>query len=305
MGYLDRYRKRAALHGTTYREVMMNQEVEVFERDFTDILGWRMAQLNEQENMDVVIQSTTNNLTKSALLRPSDLERVGSGSYLTFDDETWIIRSINKSRLSPVAELYLCNQLINFPHAEKGVPCYANSTSFGTKGLTDTDKFYELDSKTRIYIQRNELTETLTLGYRFMLSHRYVYQITEIDDMVYPGMYIVTCKMVELCDMDNPELNLAYNGNPLKEPKPEPIPLQLVGEPQVKRGSTHIYEIVGAVGGEWSLDNPQLATLYPLDETHVEVRFHSKSDWVELKFVTRHQEDLIEVMEASLDILIC
>ena len=118
MGYLDHYRKRAALHGTTYREVMMNQEVEVFERDFTDILGWRMAQLNEQENMDVVIQSTTNNLTKSALLRPSDLERVRSGSYLTFDDETWIIRSINKSRLSPVAELYLCNQLINFPHAE-------------------------------------------------------------------------------------------------------------------------------------------------------------------------------------------
>lgn len=304
MSYLDRYRKRVGQHGTTHKEQMMNEEKEWLEEGFNDVLGHVDAFLNKEEPIDLVIQSTTNNLTKSAMLRPSDIERVGSGAYLSFDGDTWIVRSTNKSRLSPIAELYLCNQVINFPNMEEGVPCYANSTSFGTKGIADTDKFYELDSKTRLYIQRNEITEKLYLGYRFMLAHRNVYEITEIDDMVYPGLYIVTCKLVELCDMDDTENNLAYNGIPL-QPEDKPIiPLEIVGEEQVKRRSIHTYQILGAEGGEWSIDNPSLADLVVLDNQTVELHFKSKADWVELKFTTRHQEELMDVYEASLDILI-
>ena len=305
MSYINRYRKRVGQHGTSYKEIALNQQREELEYEFKNIYGHVEAVLNELEPIDLVIQSTTNNFTKSAMLRPSE-KRVSSGAYLKFDDDFWIVRSLNKSRLSPVAELYYCNQRINFPNLKEAVPCYANSTTFGTKGVTDTDKFYELDSKTRLYIQDNEITKQLKLGYRFMFNHRAVYEITEIESTIYNGLLIITSKLVQLCEMDDLENNLAYNGVPL-QPEIEntpPTPLQIVGEEVVKRRSVHRYQVIGATNGRWELDNPSLADLVVIDNGTVELQFKAKSDWLELRFTQRRQEEPIEVSVASLEILI-
>lgn len=304
MSYLDRYRKRVSQHGTSYKEIALNQEREDLEANFTTILGHVEAQLNQKDSVDLVLQSTTNFFTKSAMLRPSDVNRVKSGDYLMFDDEFWLTLTVNKTRLSPVAELYFCNQRLCFPHVPEGVPCYASSTSFGTKGIANIDKFYELDSKTRLYVQKNEITNQLYLGYRFMFEHQQVYEITEIERAIYSGVYVITCRMVELCDMDDTKNNLAYNKRPLECPEPPKQSLEILGSTTVKRKTSEIYRIAGAVAGEWFIDNPKLADLIVLDDQSVELRFGSTSDWLTLTFASRRPEAPFEVEEATLDILI-
>ena len=303
MSYLDRYRKRVSQHGTTEYEQSVREEIHWLEQGFENIIGYVKGTLNKEKPFDLVVQSTTDHLTKTALIRPSDVPTIKTGDYLSFTDETWIVRSINKNRLSPVAELFLCNQTLNFPHCREGIPCYVNSTSFGTKGVVNTDKFQELDSKTRIYIQRNEVTNTLFLGCRLMLSHRHIFEITEMDDMVFPGMYIIACKMGHSCEMDDFENNIAYNeelnqGNSQPPVEVEKPTLQINGEMMVKRKSTHLYTLTYPVSGHWTLDQPSLADLTVVNDSQVELCFKTTPEWLTLTFTDLNQ------VSVSINILI-
>lgn len=265
--------------GATHKEATMTRDTAYLEQRFHQIYGHREAMLNEHSLEDVVIQSASNPLTCSGMLRPSST--VKSGDYLAFEGKTWIVRGINTLRLSPVAELYLCNQSFKLAGVENPILCYFNSATSTGQSLTTADKFYELDSKVTLYVQLNELTKCLTTGYRLIINRR-VYKITGINDSTYPSLLMVGCELTDKLEMDNIEEGLAYNGDTVPS---TPMDLNIFGEEKVKCGSIHRYELSQAVEGEWMVDNPKLAILTIVAPHMVEVEFLNKSDWVELTFI--------------------
>ena len=273
--------------GSSHKEATVKRDTAHLERRFNQIYGHREADLNGQSLEDVVIQSNTNPLLCSAMLRPSS--NVKSGDYLTFEEQTWIVRGINRLKLSPVAELYLCNQLFKLKGVEQPIVCYFNSSTVAGQSVTTSDKFYELDSKVTLYVQKNKHTEQLTTGYRLVINKR-VYKITGVNDLTYPSLLMIGCELTDVLEMDNIEEGIAYNQ--FKTPVIEN--LDIIGEGKVKRGSNHQYKLSHLVEGEWDIDNPHLANYTVTDTGVIELEFLKTSDWLELKFIPTDGEPIIK-----------
>ena len=301
MSYLKAYKRRVSKRGTTYLENSENQGREHLEREFTNIAGYNRAILNKDGEIDIIVESTQNSLNKYALLRPS--AELKNGDYLTFNKQTWIVRSTDYANLNPKSEIFLCNQKLTLKNPYIQIPCYINTTTYGTKGVVSAEKFYESDSKIKMYIQRNELTEGIKEGYRFILTNRYVYKVTGIEDVTYPGMFTITCEHEESLEMDDFANNLAYNdGDTVSKPATK---VEIVGETQIKKSSQYTYQLSNQdIMGEWSIDDETLATIEQVNGNEITLKTSKKSGWIELKFVARDSQEPIEVIETKLDIMI-
>lgn len=300
MSYLSHYKKRVSISGTNVKSARMKESRDETERNFEQMVGHVEARRNVGEPIDLVVESTANYLVCKGMLRYDAV--IHSGDYLTFNDQTWIVRGINRNLMNPQVELYFCNQKLNFPAYDEGVPCYVNNTTYGSKGtILAGDKFLELDAKTKIFIQRNVATETLYLGKRIMLGHRYVYRITEMDDTVYPGMFVITCQLDEKNIMDDFEHNLAYNEKdlPLVSPSTPSNELgEILGEGQLKRKTTQTYTLSNPLTGEWFVDGSDFVAVEATTPTSITLK-GIKNGWVTLSFQTTEGKTL------SFEILVC
>lgn len=301
MSYLNAYKRRVSKRGTTYLENSESYAKEHLEREFTNIAGYNKAVLNKDDETELVVQSTTSNLSKTIMFRPS--AKIKSGDYLTFNNNTWIVRSTDYEGLHPKSEVFLCNQKLTFKNPYSIFPCHVNTTTYGTKGLVSAEKFYESDSKIKLYIQRNKVTDKLKEGYRFILGNRYAYKITGIEDITYPGMFTITCEHDESLEMDDFENNLAYNENEIEAGQTPSV--EILGETQVKKSSLYHYQLsTPSIKGEWMIDDETLATIIDENEHQITLQTHKKSGWVELRFVTRDQQEPFEVIDTKLDIMV-
>jgi hypothetical protein len=103
---------------------------------------------------------------------------------------------------------------------EEGFPCYGFNSSYSSKGMIDSDVVYTLDSRNKIYVQKNKYTVKLFekhRGYRIILGDeetKYNYFITEMDDISYPGMFIISLKIDER--HPNDDGFYAYNKEEIK-----------------------------------------------------------------------------------------
>lgn len=305
MKYYNLYQKRVGLKGTSFKEVAKNEMAETMNAEFESILGHTEGFLNFKEPFDVVLTTTTNALTRTALLRPKTT--LQSGDYLTLEGETWIVRGVNSTRPSMTAELFLCNQTFNLAGVDEPIYCYNNSTTFGTKGVSDIGHFQELDSKTRLYFQRNSITEQIKIGHRLMFANEYLFKVSDINDLVYPGMYIVTCEVDSALDMDDFENNLAYNEGTTLPPAVEEDPilyLEITGASQIRKGFKTRYKVNSPIKGEWLLDDPSLGQLNVISDQEVEFIAGQRAGWAELCFATRSQQEPFTVSKAHVDIMI-
>lgn len=306
MSYFDRYKKRAGKRGTTQNEIMRGHALENIERNFSHIVGCTPVKVNEDRMTEMIIESSADDLTKKAIAKPN--EEVAVGDYLKFNDRLWLVQTINWDVLTPVCSLLICNQHLNAKWFKQPIPCHANNTTYGSKGLIDNGaKFFELDAKTKIYIQKNKDTDRLDLGFRFILNHRYVYRITEIENTIYGGIYVITCQMDEGTVMDDFENNLAYNKNeefnygykddeiddeipdiPEEDEEENPSPPielpspYLVGEDKIKRKGRYSYRLENGFASRWSVDDETLAQVNPLPMNEVELITHQTSGWITL-----------------------
>ena len=306
MRYLDLYKKRVGLKGHSFKEVAKNEMNDTINAEFESILGHAEGFLNFKDPFDVVLQTTTNPLTRTAILRPETLLK--SGDYLTLEESVWIVKGVNPTRPSATAELFLCNQTFRLSGVEESIYCYCNNSTFGTKGFVDNGHFGELDSKTRLYVQRNEATSQLKIGHRLMFMSEYLFKIIEINDFVYPGLYIITCDIESALNMDDFENNLAYNEvlTPSIQPEaPEVTPLlTLEGPSELRKGSVTRYHVNSNQPGEWALDDESMGKLIAISDNEVEFVAGKNVGWVELSYTMRQQQAPFEVLRVALDIMI-
>lgn len=307
MSYLKLYRKKLNRDGNNIREKRLNDSKNTLSRNFATMNGYRECTLLEHMNFttetresvpfEIVVKSETDELKKTFLLRPNTT--VSNGSYISFEGRTYIIKETNIDPILPASSAYLCNREIKLHKDDDPIPCYTNSTTYGSKGILDQEKFYELDSKTKIFIQRNEVTEDMYIGQRVMFGSRYVYKITEMDDLVYPQMFICVAQRDENVPMDDFENNVAWNS--YEKPTPpntedDDTIVEITGVSKIKLGETFTYE--SNLDVEWSVDDPTIATITHFTNNTVEV-IGIKRGWVTLTATT------VDEAVSELNIMIC
>lgn len=307
MSYLKLYRKKLNRDGNNIREKRLNDSKNTLSRNFATMNGYRECTLLEHMNFttetresvpfEIVVKSETDELKKTFLLRPNTT--VSNGSYISFEGRTYIIKETNIDPILPTSSAYLCNREIKLHKDDDPIPCYTNSTTYGSKGILDQEKFYELDSKTKIFIQRNEVTEDMYIGQRVMFGSRYVYKITEMDDLVYPQMFICVAQRDENVPMDDFENNVAWNS--YEKPTPpntedDDTIVEITGVSKIKLGETFTYE--SNLDVEWSVDDPTIATIPHFTNNTVEL-MGIKRGWVTLTATT------VDEVVSELNIMIC
>lgn len=307
MSYLKLYRKKLNRDGNNIREKRLNDSKNALDRNFVAMNGYRECTLLEHMNFttetresvpfEIVVKSETDELKKTFLLRPNTT--VSNGSYISFEGRTYIIKETNIDPILPTSSAYLCNREIKLHKDDDPIPCYTNSTTYGSKGILDQEKFYELDSKTKIFIQRNEVTENMYIGQRVMFGSKYVYKITEMDDLVYPQMFICVAQRDENVPMDDFENNVAWNS--YEKPTPpntedDDTIVEITGVNKIKLGETFTYE--SNLDVEWSVDDPTIATITHFTNNTVEL-MGIKRGWVTLKATT------VDEVVSELNIMIC
>lgn len=307
MSYLKLYRKRLNRDGNNIREKRLNDSKNALDRNFVAMNGYRECTLLEHMNFttetresvpfEIVVKSETDELKKTFLLRPNTT--VSNGSYISFEGRTYIIKETNIDPILPTSSAYLCNREIKLHKDDDPIPCYTNSTTYGSKGILDQEKFYELDSKTKIFIQRNEVTENMCIGQRIMFGSRYVYKITEMDDLVYPQMFICVAQREENVPMDDFENNVAWNS--YEKPTPpntedDDTIVEITGVSKIKLGETFTYG--SNLDVVWDVDDPTIATITHFTNNAVEL-MGIKRGWVTLTATT------VDEVVSELNIMIC
>ena len=291
--YSEMYRQRVA-KGTdgSARQIRLQQAKDNYDRNFKDIMGYLQAEyldadmVNNNElakPLDIVISTNTNGYERLISCRPDTLLKVGT--YIYYEEmgikKVAIIRELLKSEPIPTYKAFECSQTLTIKNCPYPFPCFSYNSTYSSKGLIDTDRNYILDSRNKLYIQKNEFSCRLWEnyhGYRIILGDddgTVVFKITEMDDFSYKGMFIVSLKVEQRHHLDGVENKLwAYNekeidfsdlGNSEEEGVEVIKPLEIMSEMYYRVGDT--FEMIATKPvNEWNYDLSFFSTLEIEDE---------------------------------------
>ena len=291
--YSDRYRQRVS-RGTdgSARSIRMREAKDTYNRNFKDIMGYLQAEyldadmVNNNESvkpLDIVISTNTNGYERVISCRPDTLLK--AGTYIYYEEmgvkKTAIIRELLKAEPIPTYKAFECSQTLTIKNCPYPFPCFSYNSTYSSKGLIDTDRNYILDSRNKLYIQKNEFSCRLWEqyhGYRIILGDddgTVVFKITEMDDFSYKGMFIVSLKVEQRHHLDGVENKLwAYNekeidfsdlGNSEEEGVEVIKPLEIMSEMYYRVGDT--FEMIATKPvNEWNYDLSFFSTLEIEDE---------------------------------------
>ena len=291
--YSEMYRQRVA-KGTdgSARQIRLQQAKDNYDRNFKDIMGYLQAEyldadmVNNSElakPLDIVISTNTNGYERLISCRPDTLLKVGT--YIYYEEmgikKIAIIRELLKSEPIPTYKAFECSQTLTIKNCPYPFPCFSYNSTYSSKGLIDTDRNYILDSRNKLYIQKNEFSCRLWEqyhGYRIILGDddgTVVFKITEMDDFSYKGMFIVSLKVEQRHHLDGVENKLwAYNEKEIdfsdlggsEEEGVEVIkPLEIMSEMYYRVGDT--FEMIATKPvNEWNYDLSFFSTLEIEDE---------------------------------------
>ena len=291
--YSEMYRQRVAksTNGSA-RQIRLQQAKDNYDRNFKDIMGYLQAEyldadmVNNSElakPLDIVISTNTNGYERLISCRPDTLLK--AGTYIYYEEmgikKIAIIRELLKSEPIPTYKAFECSQTLTIKNCPYPFPCFSYNSTYSSKGLIDTDRNYILDSRNKLYIQKNEFSCRLWEqyhGYRIILGDddgTVVFKITEMDDFSYKGMFIVSLKVEQRHHLDGVENKLwAYNekeidfsdlGNSEEEGVEVIKPLEIMSEMYYRVGDT--FEMIATKPvNEWNYDLSFFSTLEIEDE---------------------------------------
>lgn len=302
MIYLNKYKEKLLKDDNLVIKQLRDEESnDYINQNFTLTHGYYCASLladidSNPYDIDVIVNSKTDGLQKDFVFRPKT--QVRAGSYIRYTNQsdiskTYILREIETDDNTPTALGFLCNREIKFKSTGETLPVHTNSTTYGSKGIQDQDKFYELDSKTKIYVQKNRLSDTLKIGYRIMFANKYVYKITEFDDLVFSGMYTIVAQRDELTSMDDLENNIAWNQE--YEYIEDEYVHTINGNDKLIVGMTNVYSV--EVDCEWSIDDQSLVKIIEQSSTEIQLK-GVKRGWITLTAKSENGELTKDILVA-------
>ena len=224
----ERYKKRLghAYNKTGTNDHRKAQAIVNMQLSFSSADGYfkgykKTKNDTDWQEYDFLMKHTLVGQEKKIITRP--MEELPIGTYIKYQphihsdrEVVMIIREcLLDDDLMPSYKAYVCQDVLRLEGCPVELPVYGFNSTYSSKGLVDVDKAYSLDSRNKIYVQRNEYTIQLFRhhrNYRIVLGSeetKYTYFITEMDDISYPGMFVISLKIDERHPNDN-EL-YAYN----------------------------------------------------------------------------------------------
>ena len=196
----------------------------------------------------------------------TDLQR---GHYVKLGDKYFMVTSkVDDHYYYKTARIRECEHYLIWKGINKQFPCFITNSSYGSKGeVTNIEQESDFDSRGLIFVQKNEYTDTIYNGMRFIFNHSKndVYEVTKVqsvfgkscyeDDM---GYYQLVCKYVKWVQGDDFENNIAFNPR-LENNTPTTNDIYVNGSDVVSLSSNQTYTIVNTTNVTFELDSDTVA----------------------------------------------
>ena len=170
-----------------------------------------MSTSKDQRGLNVEL---TTNIKKGSFVKDLTEEKI----YL-------VMSNVDNHYAYKTCTLDFCNQELNWYGLDKPIPCYCDNSSYGTKGVVDTNLITEYDGKILFYTQYNEKTAKIRQDMRFLFDHdkNAVYKVVDINRVVTGNaLRLVMDKSEVRSEYDDAENNIAYNEFLMNEEIPTP-----------------------------------------------------------------------------------
>lgn len=184
--WYDRFKRINNFRGDSSGEAMTNHSQDIINKRFKDSPSYRLAKVKSTQYPDLdeidvrAVSIDRMGSLRDVIFRPeSGLER---GTYLQFDNATWIIFDAYTNTVSPKATVQQCNELLKFKTKNGEVHkiyTYAGSSSLGSKAsqLRAEIPYNKLDikeptSQMFVHVESNSLTIQLDVNDRLIIGKR-------------------------------------------------------------------------------------------------------------------------------------
>lgn len=139
------------------------------------------------------------------------------GDYIGYLDDIWMITThIDKDNpFYNMCKMTLCNNVITLKYENKNYnfPCILSNDSYGSKQSKSDDRIMTDDSKAKLYVQMNEITNKIKKSQRFIFSKSEddIYSVVDITKSIYKNTIQLILKKEVLRNEDDLENNIGYN----------------------------------------------------------------------------------------------
>lgn len=244
MSYINTYKKRIMLNGSTELETITNDSKHFINSEFKNDPSYKLAILQkcnfEKCEIDIRVVNIDNSTSKKKMYLRPDF-KIDKGDYVTYDSRIFMVEEFEENLLSPCAKVTTCNQTLNCKGQSKPIPCIADNTAYGVKGVQDNGHFIEGDSRLKILVQKNKETDKYYEDMRFIFNNKTSYKITKIENIVSYEIYVIEMEWTPLSPLDDLENNIAYNEK-LEDNKPSES-YEIIGVDKIKVGQTSTYKL--------------------------------------------------------------
>lgn len=228
--YIDKYKKRMNRNGSDLGQAYNNNTISFIESTFHASPTFRKLSVKSFEKphikeMDArIVEMERMGTLREVLLRPSS-EGLNEGTYIGFDNHTWLIFDKYGANKVIVSQ---CNRKLKW-YDKQGVlhslDCIASSQDLGSKAKQSKNEieFNKFDVKLPtgqlfVFVELRPDTELIDLGYRFVFGRK-VYEVIGIDDTTTVresdtgtyGILQLTVKVTTIREEDDIEEKIAQN----------------------------------------------------------------------------------------------
>ena len=178
-----------------------------------------------------------------SVLPEIDLHKGDLISYSDSDIDYWLVRTgVDNHKSHKRAKIVGCNQMLRSNEFPYPMPCYANDSSYGQKGLKSVTYFYTIDGQVLLYIQDNIYTRNIPIGYRFIFDgiensrNPEAYQVTKNEIITTKQLRRISIKKDNVNPNDDLINSIAYNelkifdDNTIDEPIKEDFEYRIVSD---------------------------------------------------------------------------
>lgn len=267
MSYWDNYQSRVLKGATTSKERITNDLEQTFEKylnqsptcievpisipnQFPDLtkLNKELVSINDISNND------KKSLDEKKLLTRNSLD-IDLGCYLYYDHSWWLVIFKESKTINSYKKYIIrrCNQIIKYKYRGKiyDIPVSILNMTLYADGLQNNVYTSRQDAKRDVWYGSNEITNSIDIKTRLMLTRKTVFEVTHVNDFEYPGLIKVLVNQVESFDTDDNDNNVAWN--PDDKDNSFETTHKIQGNKFIYQGGKNTYKIDGLSTIEWLL----------------------------------------------------
>lgn len=319
MSYWDNYQSRVLKGATTSKERITNDLEQTFEKylnqsptcievpisipnQFPDLtkLNKELVSINDISNNDKKSLDEKKLLTRNSL-------NIGLGCYLYYDNSWWLVIFKESKTINSYQKYIIrrCNQIIKYKYSGKvyDIPVSILNMTLYADGLQSNVYTTRQDAKRDVWYGSNEITNSIDIKTRLMLTRKTVFEVTHVNDFEYPGLIKVLVNQVESFDTDDNDNNVAWN--PDDKDNSFETTHKIQGNKFIYQGGKNTYKIDGLNTIEWLLkESSEYVTLINNSDGTCTIQASSLSQSIGTKVILIARDKSSSVVVDSLTITI-